>query len=297
MRTDKKPLSCEEARDLMFDYLDNHLSPSQTERLLAHLSACADCRAELDERKSMLALIADVAVEPPAALHYNIMRAIADIPQDAPESGAKILTDKKRRFIPWGTVAAACAAVMILIAGRGTLPGAGAGDLVAPAADRLALEEAAEVGGADDADAYRTKAYTYSDNSANGEVVIVETTAGVAMFSPGPKTPDEKSAPVEKKSAQSAALDALIAEASAEDAVLALCESGFEGLTPVSDADSISVGGFDVTRYLVTENAVETFGGYVNLFEKEKIDYRANIPEGSDFDAFQIWILDDGAAK
>ena len=139
MRTDKKPLSCEEARDLMFDYLDNNLTPSRTERLLAHLAACADCRAELDERREMLALIADVAEEPPAALHDNIMRAIADIPQDAPGSGAKILTDQKRRFIPWGTVAAACAAVMILVAGRGMLPGTGAGDIVSPAADRLAL--------------------------------------------------------------------------------------------------------------------------------------------------------------
>ena len=292
MRTDKKPLSCEEARDLMFDYLDNNLTPSRTERLLAHLSSCADCRAELDERREMLALIADVAEEPPAALHDNIMRAIADIPQDAPGSGAKILTDKKRRFIPWGTVAAACAAVMILVAGRGMLPGTGAGDIVSPAADRLALAEAAD---ATDTDAalYQAK---LGDLSGEEDVVIVETTAGVSVLSPGPAPSDTKNTPVTKQKADAAALDALIdANPDTDAAVLALYASAFDGLAPVTEAEQLTVGGFDVTCYRVTENAAETFGGYVNLFEKEKIDYRVNIPEGSEFDEFQIWLLDEAA--
>lgn len=292
MRTDKKPLSCEEARDLMFDYLDNNLTPSRTERLLAHLAACADCRAELDERREMLALIADVAEEPPAALHDSIMRAIADIPQDAPGSGAKILTDKKRRFIPWGTIAAACAAVMILVAGRGMLPGTGAGDIVSPAADRLALAEAAD---ATDTDAalYQAK---LGDMSGEEDVVIVETTAGVSVLSPGPAPSDTKNTPATKQKADVAALDALIAANPDTDAaVLALYASAFDGLAPVTEAEQLTVGGFDVTCYRVTENAAETFGGYVNLFEKEKIDYRVNIPEGSEFDAFQIWLLDEAA--
>ncbi|MBQ2707368.1 MAG: zf-HC2 domain-containing protein [Clostridia bacterium] len=292
MRTDKKPLSCEEARDLMFDYLDNNLTPSRTERLLAHLAACADCRAELDERREMLALIADVAEDPPAALHDSIMRAIADIPQDAPGFGAKILTDKKRRFIPWGTIAAACAAVMILVAGRGMLPGTGAGDIVSPAADRLALAEAAD---ATDTDAalYQAK---LGDLSGEEDVVIVETTAGVSVLSPGPAPSDTKNTPVTKQKADAAALDALIdANPDTDAAVLALYASAFDGLAPVTEAEQLTVGGFDVTCYRVTENAAETFGGYVNLFEKEKIDYRVNIPEGSEFDEFQIWLLDEAA--
>ena len=297
MRTDKKPLTCEEARDLMFDYLDKALAPSQTERLLAHLTACAECRAELDERRAMLDLIGSIGEEPPVCLRENVMRAIADMPQDAaePAPAAKILTSKKHRFIPWGTIAAACAVVMIFVAGRGGLPAAsGAGDLVAPAADRLALEAAAETADDDAIAATYSAKYVYSDDD---EVVIYETTAGVAMFSPGPSDGGSKNAAAEKKQAATALDRLMAANPDADAAVLALFASGFEGLAPVTEAETVSIGGFEVTRYLVTENAAETFGGYVNLFEKEKIDYRVNIPEGSEFDAFQFWLLDDGAAK
>ena len=175
---------------------------------------------------------------------------------------------------------------------RALLAAAAALALLALALLGFALAEAAD---ATDTDAalYQAK---LGDMSGEEDVVIVETTAGVSVLSPGPAPSETKNTPITKQKADAAALDALIdANPDTDAAVLALYASAFDGLAPVTEAEQLTVGGFDVTCYRVTENAAETFGGYVNLFEKEKIDYRVNIPEGSEFDEFQIWLLDEAA--
>ncbi|MBE6611170.1 MAG: hypothetical protein E7632_01650 [Ruminococcaceae bacterium] len=295
MNSDKKPLSCDAARELMFDYIDGQLSESEKSRLEAHLSDCDGCRNELEKCRRMLALLHETELDAPIGLGERVMAAIENIPQDESESTAKILTPKKKFFVPWGTVAAACAVVMILIAGRGTI-GVGRSDsgMVAEAeVERLELNAPADVP-AYDGDA--SVMYTLQDavTDAYDDSVVIETTAGVSMLSPSVTTSAPANEP--KNELTISPLDNLIPEASADagdSAVLILFESDFAGLWPDSYLDSFTLNNYEIIRYFIRENAEDTFGTYVNLFEENSIDYRAIIPAGAEFDECEIWLVDD----
>lgn len=296
MKTECKPLTCTQAQDLMFDYLDGQLSAIDERRLLAHIEVCGECKAELDERRKMLELISSVELEVPASLHSDVMRKIEDIPQDA-----KILTPKKR-IIPWGTIAAACAVVMIMIAGRGTAGMTGMPDIAAERTmDQAAIHTpAAEGAGGVYGDATPSDVVMYSAKAIDDdEGVVMETTAGLTMLSPTTSTASKKEAAAEFKAADSVSvLDHLLAEVTedhSERAILILRERDFAGLEPDSDAESFKRAGMSVSRYTIvtdeSSDAMNTFTGYVKLFEQQKIQYRALVPADSEFDACEIWLV------
>ncbi len=112
----KKPLTCDEVRELLFEYSENSLDEWEAARVKAHLDGCEACRRELESVKALLSTMPLCAAEPPAALFDSVMAKIGDVSQEPKTSRSK------KRFIPYGTVAAACAAVMIVVAGQQVIP-------------------------------------------------------------------------------------------------------------------------------------------------------------------------------
>ena len=137
-------LDCAGARDLMFSELDHENSAAESQALHRHLDGCEACRKEFDERREMIDMINNSAWDVPVKLVPNVMSLIDLVPQD--DKTDKIIecrhgkqcktvkTNKKKgvfshrsSFASFGTVAAACAVVMIVLFNRGFIDGA-AGD-------------------------------------------------------------------------------------------------------------------------------------------------------------------------
>lgn len=49
LKNKKRNISCCEARELMFDYLDGELPARKMEQISRHLDECAECRREFEE--------------------------------------------------------------------------------------------------------------------------------------------------------------------------------------------------------------------------------------------------------
>ncbi len=294
MKTQRIQMTCENAQSLMFEYLDNALSEFQKKLFLNHIEGCAICQTELEKCKQMLSLIQSVDMEVPPTLHENVMKQIEDIPQDA-----KILGNKKR-FIPWGTIAAACAVVMIMIAGRvGVGIEQNDADIVAERSlDRLEFFAPAEAVGEN---VYAVKdplsAENHQEALEEDEHVIVETTTAVTMFSAAVKDNEGIYSPNSTDSVKISALDNFLLWVLTEkqdEAILLLYADDMKGITPESESESFEHNGFKVTRYTIDSAAEDTFAGYIKLFEEKKIDYRTVIPTGAEFERCEIWLLDDG---
>ena len=115
----KRNISCGEARELMFDYLDGTLSTSMENKLKHHIENCSECRIELDERKALLDSIGKIELDAPKELYPNVMQLVGLTEQDK-KKRPNILT-ARRRYIPIGTIAAACAIFVFIMLNRDTL--------------------------------------------------------------------------------------------------------------------------------------------------------------------------------
>lgn len=127
MKTRKKNgIGCDEARELMFEYLDGELDPRTSAKLTAHLMECPECEKELDECRRMLEEIRKVEYPAPSALRGNVMALVGCTPQEKP-SRFKRIVGGRRFTTAVGTVAAACAVIALVVLNRGVI-GVGGGN-------------------------------------------------------------------------------------------------------------------------------------------------------------------------
>lgn len=98
-------MNCENALELMNRELDEALTAEESAALQAHLYACPDCRETWRQLHELDALLQESELEPPAALHEGVMRAIRQ-EQRKP----------RRAWLPAAAIAAAAA--LVLLAGK-----------------------------------------------------------------------------------------------------------------------------------------------------------------------------------
>lgn len=101
-------MNCENALELMNRELDEALTAEESAALRAHLDACPDCRETWRQLHELDALLQESELEPPAALHDGVMRAIRQ-EQRKP----------RRAWLPAAAIAAAAA--LVLLAGKAGL--------------------------------------------------------------------------------------------------------------------------------------------------------------------------------
>ena len=99
-------MNCENALELMNRELDEALTAEESAALRAHLDACPDCRETWRQLHELDALLQESELEPPAALHDGVMRAIRQEQKRKP----------RRAWLPAAAIAAAAA--LGLLAGR-----------------------------------------------------------------------------------------------------------------------------------------------------------------------------------
>ena len=69
-------MDCEKALELMSAELDGMCTEQERAALQAHLEACADCRETYRQLRALDEALQDAELEPPQALHDNVMRQI-----------------------------------------------------------------------------------------------------------------------------------------------------------------------------------------------------------------------------
>ena len=102
-------MNCENALELMNRELDEALTAEESAALWAHLDACPDCRETWRQLHELDALLQESELEPPAALHDGVMRAIRQEQKRKP----------RRAWVPAAAIAAAAA--LVLLAGKAGL--------------------------------------------------------------------------------------------------------------------------------------------------------------------------------
>ena len=106
-------MDCEKALELMSAELDGMCTEQERAALQAHLEACADCRETYRQLRALDEALQDAELEPPQALHDNVMRQIRKEKKPA-----------RRVWLPAAAIAAAAA--LVLLAGQAgilSLPG------------------------------------------------------------------------------------------------------------------------------------------------------------------------------
>ena len=96
-------MNCENALELMNRELDEALTAEESAALQAHLDACPDCRETWRQLHELDALLQESELEPPAALHDGVMRAIRQEQKRKP----------RRAWLPAAAIAAAAALVLL----------------------------------------------------------------------------------------------------------------------------------------------------------------------------------------
>lgn len=327
MKTNLKPLTCEKARELMFDYIDGELKEGDRLRLEAHLEGCEACRDELSERSEMLTLISSCSDAPPQSLKLGVMEKIENIPQ---ETRAQHL---RHRLIPAGALTVAAAAVMILVVGKGFIFGGAVNDVamddekqLSIVADKydspeVAYDRADGVGKVDDNEAcdiaeedmvYTAAAEAVTENETVSEPVLVElyaTTTALKAASPGyglilgvaddyaASNSQEAPSDIEASGKSLATLaavspiDELFDKMRSYDAAIVVCEETDMVLLDGAVAmESLELNGAEFRRISVEADAMTVFTDLLTYLEDIEAQYRAAVPEG-DFTRCEIFML------
>lgn len=299
MLLNKKELNCESVRELMFDYIDGTLDFSQTALVKEHIAKCEACASELKERRELLSLVKDASADVPSELYGRVMAEVEKTPQNA-----KILTPKMR-IKPWmSTAIAACAAIVILVAGRGYFFGG---------AEMLdAAPDMARSGGAVDNIVAEDKNADVDVENPSGEMnyseislggvdtnMVVESTDAFSGYSPSygimPANPGKLEDVADSISAQ--LLDGVFETYKNDDGALLVCDySDVSDVLPDGEGELSDVYfgiGASVIRYVVSDNAEVVFTGYIKLLETLDADFRAAVPEGAEFSSCEIFLITD----
>ncbi len=115
-------MKCEQAMNLMDDYLDSELLPDCGDRLQEHLDHCQSCNGTLNSFQSLKSQAASLplAITPQRDLWPEIAHrlVVADFPKQLPE----LKTDLKKsnwrhamRFWPWVAAAALCCMLAVFL--------------------------------------------------------------------------------------------------------------------------------------------------------------------------------------
>ncbi len=314
MKTSIKPLACEAAREMMFDYIDGELRESDSKRLLSHISECEECKRELSTRREILALIGSSEKSAPDALYNGVMEKIADIPQEKPN----IL--KRFRFIPAAALVAACAMLTVFVVGRGYFLGGG-DNMTSDAfgvgrADGYAVPEKSVM----EADADEV----ISDEAAGEEIlycadvdaeaeVYTATTAAVTASCPGIMEDNAENCALEYAAAPTEATVKMAANAdnassaiygkfdalykkinvSTSGAAVIICAEGDISDISASLNEDVHVGDLSFTRYVIETDAARSFTEHLESLDKKGAPYRAAIPSDGDIRTCEIFVLRD----
>ncbi len=302
MKNDLNRISCETACGMMFDYIDGELNAVDTHLLEAHLDACEACRHELAERREMLSLVKEARLAVPSSLRDGVMEKIKNIPQDA-----KIITPK-RRFMPWsGTVAAACAVIMVLVAGRAYIFGGmelGSvkkdGEAIYTSDMNFAAEQE-NVADADGADPfYTTKYYAAGQGKADSqdsEPRYVETTiAALDALSPtaSGETQAESScasAPTDKYDEPSE-FDAMFDKLNGHDTAVVICREGdIDDAFLTAEPETLILGEQTYLRYVAVSYAEPILDALIDDLKSSGADYRVFVPENAKGPYVEVLLL------
>lgn len=122
----------DELRMMLGGYALGHLTPTEEDRVRAHLDGCADCRAELAEIEPVadrLGLVDAAAYadrpQPAPDLGDRISRAVVDEASARSRDDLSAARERRRRTVRWGAAAAAAVLVAALAGGavgRATAP-------------------------------------------------------------------------------------------------------------------------------------------------------------------------------
>lgn len=94
--------------DVLSAYLDDEVTATERVAVEAHLSACAECRSDLEAEREVRALLRDLApVDPPLGFYERILR-------DGPASSEKPVRKRRIRF-GLANIAATAAAWMLIL--------------------------------------------------------------------------------------------------------------------------------------------------------------------------------------
>ncbi len=286
-----KAIDCDAARSMMFDYVDGALCEADVLRLEAHISDCDACKRELADCRQMLGTVKNSAYSVPSGLCDSVMNKIADMPQ---ENGG--LT-KSLRFKPWmGALTAVCAALMILVVGRGYIDaGINKADMAEDQAGEYARIDANLFDSPNVPSEAEPSGGTHSDEQHGGETTVTVTTGSFAGFAPNIKKENAENDRYIAEACDSSLLDSILGEITdSEIAVLVCRKSDFEGIIPDAKAITVTLEEMEYERYVIDSNAMVTFTGYLELLEKLSKDYRAAVPADAQFDVCEIYLLIDG---
>ncbi len=314
MKTSIKPLTCDAAREMMFDYIDGQLGDGDSKRLLFHISECESCKRELAERQEMLALIGSSATAAPEALFNRVMEGIKDIPQEKPNIFTRF------RFAYGTAVVAACAVLTVFLVSRGYFIDGGdsltndagvsradsydlASGIGTPEHSKIEVEDAAE-----------EEALYCADVSDDVEVYYA-TTAAVTAAAPEIMADyaiiggADSSQIVYMEAANKSVLTGssssdtdLIAKfdllydkicVDAGEAAVIICAEGVISDICASLDEVIVVSDISFTRYVIEADAAQRFTEYLKLLDENSALYRAAVPSDGDILTCEIFILAD----
>ncbi len=287
MILEPKTINCETACDMMFDYIDGTLSEADISLLQRHLDECEACRKELAERREMLALVKLSRYNPPSELKASVMEKIEKTPQKSNIFAAK------RRILPWaGTVAAACAAVVILVAGRGYFSSDSLLDAKKDNAEVIQYSQTDEAvdekfaSGVLDA-SYEMKNIFDTEDEDDGEIRYVETTIGsLDALTPGFFDHDMYANDVASPSqtlaepAEKSELDVFYSKIQVHDVpVILVDEDDVNDAYLTGEPEILIVDGQTFLRYTVTSEAEPIFDAIVNDLEENNAVFKTASPK------------------
>lgn len=297
MLLNKKEPSCDYIRELMFDYIDGELDASNAALVEAHVASCDKCAKELEERKELLSLVKGASAKVPSELYGRVMAEVENTPQNA-----KILRPKFR-IKPWmSTAVAACAVIMILVAGRGYL--FGGAEMLDAAPDMVRSGDAAEdivvEDNVVDADVVNPSGeLNYSGAGAVDTNMVIESTGAFSGYSPSysamPSNPNVLEDSTDLITAQ--LLDGVFEMYKTDDTAILVCNySDVADVLPEGEGElsDIYFGvGASVVRYVISNDATTVFTGYVKLLEALGADFRAAVLESAEFSSCEIFLITD----
>lgn len=294
MKTTKKPLDCARVRELLYEYADGTLDSKLMGAVLAHIEACEDCRRELDETVNMLDALKSCAEEPPASLYEGVMARVGQTEQEP-----AVIRGAGRRFIPIGSIAAACAVVMMLVVGRHVIFNSRIDGASEDIVNDTAVGSLTALIADENSDLIATN--TASDANAHGlysadaEPTVEVTTSGVSVSAPrygvtdvtaAPSAPS--STPLKDKSKSAANVDKVFSAAyKKENAVIVCLESALDG--DKDNGEKLVLADVTVYRFTDSKDAVKRYYSYIEALSDEGVYFRSAMP--SEFTACEIYLV------
>ncbi len=95
-------LTCDECRELLYDYVSDATDETENRAVRAHLRDCEMCRMELDEIKDMLSVLSNSTVPAPPV---NLVTSVRDkLEAAAPEVKAEYKSLREKGIVPAGAI-------------------------------------------------------------------------------------------------------------------------------------------------------------------------------------------------